>query len=487
MTTIKDILFQNNNNGIVLSTFSNNYSANDIKNLTENYLNLLKNEDLTGKRVGLLIPHVGSYLSLVLAINDLGGTIVPLSSQFRKEDLNAVLETLDPHYVFTVDNVDGYSFVDIFASWAEKSGKETKVFMTDNYTNWYHKQYTGSKRPLLEEKIDFILCSSGSTGVPKGIVVSVEKLQFSFEIIMNVNKIQSRDRVFMNAPTTSYFGICALMCGIYSGSQVLFPDRFDLPNIVKLLSEKKCNKILSTPSIFKSIYQVANILNPSVLKNLELVSLTGEMITEGIVDQFTMLHDCEFTGMYGTTEIGGAMYCDLRDKIEFTVAAGIEYKVIENELLLKSPAAFSHYYKNPALTKEAFDSKGWYLTGDLVQETDSHKIAIIGRKKEMIKKAGQQVIPGEIEKVLMEHEQVIQAVVIGVPHPVFGEQVVAYVVTEEIESMQELYEFCQKKIAKYKVPDFIESVREIPLSQGKVDKLALRKMFSQRIVGAKSN
>jgi len=487
MTTIKDIFFQNNNDGVVLSTFSSNYSTNDIKLSMENYLNILQHENLTGKRIGLLIPHVFSYLSLVLAINELGGTIVPLSSQFRKEDLTAVLESLDPHYVFTVNDVDGFSFSEIFENWAENSGENSKVFSTVDYTNWELKQFSGSNKPLQEEEMDFICCSSGSTGVPKGIVVSAETLQFSLEFIMKVNNMQPKDRVFLNAPPNSVFGICALLSGIYSNAQIVFPDRYDLPGIVNLLEEKNCNKILSTPSIFKSIYQVANVLKPQVLKNLEIVSLTGEMMTDGFVDQFVTMDNCEFIGMYGSSEIGGAMYCNLRKKIEFTVDEAIQFKVIDNELLLKSPAAFSHYYQNSELTKEAFDSDGWFLTGDLVRQTNSNKISIIGRKKDMIKKGGQQVIPGEIERVLMKHQQVKQVVVFGVPHEVFGEQIVAYVVMNNNENHQELYGYCQKQIAGYKVPDYIEEVTEIPLVQGKIDKLTLRNMFIQRIEGGKSH
>jgi acyl-coenzyme A synthetase/AMP-(fatty) acid ligase len=483
---IKDLFFKNNNDEVVLSTFSSNYSSNDFKLSMENFMNILQHEDLTGKRIGLLIPSVFSYMSLVLAINELGGTIVPLSAQFRKEDLTAVLDSLDPHYVFTVDEVGGYSFADIFSSWSEKSGKITKIFTTKDYTNWEQKVYAGIIRPLQEDKMDFICFSSGSTGVPKGIVISVESLQVTSNLISNVNKLQPRDRLFFNIPPNTIFGISTLLSGVTNRLQMVFPDRFDLPEIVQLIADKKCNKILSTPSIFKTIYQVATVLNAQVLKNLEQVVLAGEMITEGIVEQFESMDNCEFVGFYGSSELGAVMRCDLPGKIEFTIIEGNEYKIKDSELLIKSPATFSHYYQNPALTKEVFDLEGWFLTGDLVQETDESKISIIGRKKDMIKKAGQQVIPGEIEKVLMDHDQVIQAVVFGTPHPVFGEQVVAYVVTEGNDNMQELYEFCQKKIAKYKVPDIIEKVLEIPLIQGKVDKLTLRKMFNQRKVGAKS-
>lgn len=481
MTTIKDLFFQKNNDGVVLSTFSNNYKTDDFKLSMEKYLNLLQHEDLSGKRIGLLIPSVFSYFSLVLAINELGGTIVPLSVQFRKGDLTAVLESLDPHYIFTVDEVGGNSFIDIFASWAEMSGKQTKIFTTDDYTNWQPKVFEGLDRPLQNEKMDFICSSSGSTGVPKGIVISVESLNYSLELVRNLADIQAGDRIFLNAPPSSVFGISTLLSVICNGGQVVYLDQFNLPEIVQLMSKRTCNKIITTPSIFKAIYQASAVLNPQVLKNFEHVLLSGEMITEGIVNQFEIMDNCEFTGFYGSSEIGGALKCNLRKKIEFSIIPGIEYKIIESELLLKSPAVFSYYYQNPELTNETINFEGWYLTGDLVNETDTNKIVILGRKKDMIKKAGQQVIPGEIEHVLMKHEQVKQAVVIGIPHQVYGEQIVAYVVLEGNGSIQELYGYCRNQIAKYKVPDCIEEIQEIPLIQGKADKLALKKIFTNKL------
>ena len=101
----------------------------------------------------------------------------------------------------------------------------------------------------------------------------------------------------------------------------------------------------------------------------------------------------------------------------------------------------------------------------------------------MIKRGGQQVIPGEIERVLMNNEHVKQAVIIGVPHQVYGEQIVAFVVTEEDQDILSLYGYCQKRIAAYKVPDIIEKVAEIPLIQGKADKVTLRKAFIQNTEG----
>ncbi|MDC3425883.1 acyl--CoA ligase [Aquibacillus sp. 3ASR75-11] len=485
MSKLRDLLFRKNENPIVLTTFSGDYTAQNITNMIDHYVELLKNEKLAGKKVGLLIPTIPSYLSLVLAINQLGGTVVPLSWQFRKEDLLSVLSYLNPHIVLTVKEFDHFSFADVFHSWAKDSLEKTVIYESTDCKEWEVKSYGGKERPIETERIDFICCSSGSTGTPKGLVIGAETLNFSIQILTEQNKIQPSDRIFLNAPPNAVFGISALLTGVYNGARVVFPDRFDFPNMIKLMKENNCNKLMSTPSIFKAIYQVAKAINPDVVKQLELVSLTGEMMTEGYAEQFDLMKDCAFFGMYGTSEIGGAMFCDLRKKIEFTFYNGVDHKISDNELLIKSPSAFSYYYLNPELTEAMVTQDGWIHTGDLVQENKAGKFEIIGRKKDIIKKGGQQVIPSEIEQHLSRHKHVKQAVVIGTPHPIFGEQIVAFVVTEGEINKEELFYFCSQSIARYKVPDVIELIDDIPVSQGKIDKISLRKWYEQTRGGVK--
>lgn len=479
---IKDILLKNSRDQVVLTTFNGDFTTKDILDRVDYYITFFKNEDLTGKKIGLLVPFIPEYLSLVLAVNQLGGTVVPLSWQFRKEDLTAVLKFLNPHIVFTITEFNSFSFGDVFKTWAEKSKKEVIIYQSTDCREWDMNTITGSIQPLEKDKIDFICCSSGSTGTPKGMVVSSETFNFTFEYFNDIIEIKESDCLFLNAPPTTVFGISALLNGIYNGCKVVFPDNFELTKMIKLMEENNCNKLISTPSIFKAIYQVAEGINPQVVKSIEVVGLAGEMVRENYVNLFNLMNDCKFVGMYGSSEIGGAMYCDLRGKIEFNVYKGIDYQINNNELLLKSPASFSYYYKNPELTKEVIDQKGWFYTGDLVQENDNGKIEIIGRKKDMIKKGGQQVIPGEIEQLLAKHEKVKQAVVIGAPHHVFGEQIVAFVVpNEKINNKEELYSYCSSNIARYKVPDHIEIIAEIPVSQGKVDKVSLNKLINRNM------
>jgi long-chain acyl-CoA synthetase len=151
------------------------------------------------------------------------------------------------------------------------------------------------------------------------------------------------------------------------------------------------------------------------------------------------------------------------------------------ELLVKSPTLFKFYYNMPEITREAMTEDGFIRTGDLAQWSESNNIILIGRKKDLIKKGGAQVVPGEVEKVLSEHPNVTQASVIGMPHPVFGEQVVAFVIANKLLEPSELFEHCIARIARYKVPDQIEFIEKLPMVSGKTDKVALRQMYVNKI------
>ncbi|ENH97537.1 hypothetical protein J416_05983 [Gracilibacillus halophilus YIM-C55.5] len=476
MSVIVDKLFNHDSNHIVLSTFQREFRAGDLKENVRYYEDILSEKVTKGMRIGVLLPKITDYLSLVLAINKLGAIVVPLSWQFRTSDLTTVLEHANPHIIFTIKTYNDFSFDEVCHEWARHSNEITEVFVLDEQNNWENFCYGLKKKAVEEEDMAFICFTSGSTGVPKGIVIKDEAFDFSFEVLTDFYQMKPSDQLFLNAPPTSYFGVAALLTGVYNGSTVSFPESFDYSAIVQLMERNHCNKVMSTPSIFKAINHIAQSLNKDVLDHLELVGLTGEKVTSSYRDEVYLHKDCQLITMYGSSETGGVMLCEISEELVFTVYKDIDYKVKDGELVVKSPGQFSHYYNNPSLTDDIIDSNGWVYTGDFVHEKGARKVEIVGRKKDMIKKGGQQVIPSEVEEVLLSHESVEQAVVLGIEHQVLGEEIVAFVVVNNTIEQKELASYCARFIAQYKVPDQVIQVYEIPISQGKVDKLRLKQM-----------
>jgi acyl-coenzyme A synthetase/AMP-(fatty) acid ligase len=224
-------------------------------------------------------------------------------------------------------------------------------------------------------------------------------------------------------------------------------------------------------------------MDPSLFSLIELVGLTGEAISDEFISQFELLSHSMFISLYGISETGGLMIGDLRT-MKWNMYQGVLYRIADRddsgcgELWVKTPGMFSHYHRRPDLTQEAFTEERWFRTGDLVREVSYRKLELIGRKKDVIKKGGRQVVPHEVEQVLAQHPQIKESVVLGYNHEKYGEQIIAFVVVTNCVEEKELYRFCTEKLTYYKVPDRVVFVEQIPLSQGKVDKVSLKRLLN---------
>ncbi|MBP1153979.1 MULTISPECIES: class I adenylate-forming enzyme family protein [unclassified Paenibacillus] len=464
----------------ILTTFTGSYNAAELTQQMDAYVDLLHNKKIRGKRVAVLVPHVFSYVSLIMAINKLGGVVSPISSSYRSDDLKQILSFLDPHIVFTITTHGGFPFAHEVEEWAKSSDNYTVLYKSDDSFQWEERNIGDMSREKPDEAapIDFISFTSGSTGVPKGLMLQTSNLEALGQCFKDTSDMRAGDRLFVTAPASSVMGLAIISVGFKQGAQIILPDSFELPLMVKLMKDSNINKMLTTPSILKAIYPFAEQMAPVTIANLEFCGLAGEVVTEEISNQFSFNDKCRISGIYGCSEHGGILDCDLRKKAQWSLYSGIDYKIdLDGELLVRTPHGFLGYYKREDLTSQVWTLDGWFRTGDLVRMNEDNKFEIIGRKKDLIKKGGQQVAPGEVEHILLQHPNVKQAVVLGAPHPVYGEQVVAFTVLHDATSVKELYPFCSGRIAGYKVPDAIEVLSEIPIVQGKADKITLRKMF----------
>ena len=460
-----------------LTTLSNSYTSRNLLSIADKYEKMLAPLEIAGKRVALLVPAVQEFIPLVVTINKLGGTVIPLNWQFRESDLLNVLDFLKPHIIFSITQYTGFDFAELIHRWAKGTGKRTVVYTSDSCEDWELGSFNGEENELEPLTNHFICCTSGSTGTPKGMVFNEEVLDFSYERLKEFYELKSTDTLLVYTSTSTIFGIKTMTVAIKTGANVIVPTEFDLPKILSTMQSSKCNKIVTTPSVFKALYTFAKHLNPEVLENLEIVCLTGEKMPENLLDSFSTMKHCRFVAQYGISEVGAIANADLRKGEEYRFVKGVQAKVIDGELMVKTGATFASYFQSGKLTEEAFDD-GWFKTGDLVEFTGEKVFKIVGRKKDLIKKGGQQVIPSEVELIISGLEGIKGVTVLGMPHPVYGEQVVAYVVAKNLTSA-DIRSHCKGKISAYKMPDKVIFINELPIRQGKVDKLKLKSMFNQ--------
>ncbi len=436
---------------------------------------MLTPHKIEGKRVALLVPAIQEFIPLVITINKLGGTVVPLNWQFRQDDLFKILNFLDPHIIFSVNQHNGFNFADLFKEWAKEKETQTLLYTSDSCAVWNPTLYNGLEKFLEPARSNYICCTSGSTGTPKGLVFSDNSFDYAFKHITDFFELKSSDNFLVYTSTSTIFGLQSMNIVIKGGANAIIPNEFNLPTIIKLMEKTNCNKIVTTPSIFKAIYSFAKHLNPAILKNIELVCLIGERIPENFKNSFPLMESCRFISQYGSSETGAIANANLNEGEEHTLVEGAEGKVVDGELYVKTGALFTEYYNNSNLTDEVF-AKGWYKTGDLVEFLDETTFNIVGRKKDLIKKGGQQVIPSEVELTISTLKGVENVAVLGAPHDIYGEEVIAFIVAKELTSA-DIRSHCKGKISAYKIPDKVIFLNELPIRQSKIDKLKLKSML----------
>ncbi|MEH7381329.1 class I adenylate-forming enzyme family protein [Bacillus sp. JJ1533] len=469
------------NDHLSLSNLDRGYSVKDIKESVAFYQSMFGIDSLEGKKVAILVESVKENISLFYAIRNLKGTVIPLSTQSKRDDLVGVLDSLYPHIVFTDNMIKGFNCSEVISEWAEGNKTKTLVISTDDYKSFHTTSLGGEEESSLYNRGDFITFSSGSTGTPKGIVFKDSVFEHTFKCLHSSWELKPSDNIFFFAPTSSLFGVTGINTIIKSGANFIHSDDFDLLKIVKILDKWKCNKISTTPSIFKAIYNFASNLKPEVLERLELVCVVGEKVSPNYISNFPIMKNCKFLSHLGSSEAGSIADGYITDKdakdIDFKIVNEAEHRVVDGELLLKTGGLFTEYYNSKSLTDEAFEN-GWFKTGDLVEFGDDGTFKIVGRKKDVIKKGGRHVVASEIESVIQKIEGVNNVTVIGASHDIYGEQIVAFVAAKNLTS-KNIRSYCASRVSSYKIPDKVIFLEEIPLKNNKVDKQKLKALIAE--------
>jgi fatty-acyl-CoA synthase len=342
--------------------------------------------------------------------------------------------------------------------------------------------------------------TSGTTGNPKGAMLSHRNLLMNAFYVGDRQRITENDRVCIPVPFYHCFGCVmgTLMCAEYGAAMVVPAESFDPEATLAAIAKERCTALYGVPTMFN-----AEVNHPDFAR-YDLTSLrTGIMagspcpieLMKRVVNE---MHCREVTIAYGQTEaspvVTQSTTTDSLDVRVSTVGAelpGVEVRIVDpasgrdcaageqGELWARGHGIMLGYYNMPEATAAAIDKDGWLHSGDLAVRTPEGHYKITGRIKDMIIRGGENVYPREIEEFLLTNPKIRDAQVVGVPDERFGEQVSAWIVLKEPGSMttDDVKAFCRERIAHYKVPYYIEFVEEFPLTvTGKVQKFKLREM-----------
>lgn len=357
--------------------------------------------------------------------------------------------------------------------------------------------YEENKKTLNTHDVVNMQYTSGTTGFPKGVMLTHYNILNNGKTIGDGMKFTKNDKLCITVPFFHCFGlVLAMMACITHGTTMVPVERYSPVPVMNAISVEKCTAVHGVPTMFIAMLEHAQF------NNFDFSSLrTGIMagspcpieVMKKVIDKMNMR---EIVIVFGQTEASpGCTMTTTSDSIDKRVNTvgrafpGVECKIIDpesgEELPINIPGEFcargynimKGYYKMPEATAQAIDKDGWLHTGDLCTVDEDGYYKVVGRIKDMIIRGGENIYPKEIEECLYTCDKVSDVQVIGVPSEAYGEEVMACVILKEGEEMteEEVKEFVGARMAKHKVPRYVRFVDSFPTNAaGKIQKFKMR-------------
>ena len=338
-----------------------------------------------------------------------------------------------------------------------------------------------------------IIATSGTTGRPKGVLLTHANFFWTNLSLDLVAPITHEDVVLQVLPQFHIGGWNVQpMLAWWKGATVVLESTFDPERVLSLVAEHRVTTMAGVPTTFQLIGQHPDFAMAD-LSSVRSVVVGGAAMPYTLVEQWHARGIALFQG-YGLTESAPNVFClEDTDALSHPSSVGRPYPYVEvalfdsgrdelvdgvgqGELIVRGPSLFAGYWHDPVATATVMNG-GWLRTGDIAARDDHGYFRIVGRAKEMFVTGGENVYPVEVENVITSFDAVVNAAVVAVPDPTWGESGVAYVECARGSSvdLDALKAHCRTRLAGYKLPVRFEVVNELPRNTvGKIDKVALR-------------
>ena len=342
-----------------------------------------------------------------------------------------------------------------------------------------------------EDALVLLLYTSGTTGKPKGVMLTHRNLMAEYIIAKKIFSITPEDRFAAVLPFFHVYGLAdVLFVAIVSGSSIVLIPQYSPKELMERLSDDKVTILITIPTQFLHLLMLARHKSPPPI-SLRLSISGGAPLALDVIKEFEKVFSRTIAEGYGLTESTAAVSVNPSDRIKpgsiGPPAPGIEMKVVnendkevpigkEGEIVIRGEVVMKGYYNQPEETAKILKD-GWLHTGDMGHKDKEGYFYITGRKKDIIIKAGFNISPHEAEEVISSYPKVKETCVIGLGEIGKKEEIKAFVVLKEKEkaNQREIIEWCRQKLASYKVPDCVEFRDILPRSiTGKVLRKELR-------------
>jgi non-ribosomal peptide synthetase component E (peptide arylation enzyme) len=393
---------------------------------------------------------------------------------------------------------------------AGESVPQDGISLTNIMEHTYEQEY--DLRELENRKLNavtevgFLVTTTGTTGMPKIIEhrIAAREIWTAKAHIRNW-ELGLDDCVLAMAPIAGAAGgTPAYVTAPVAGAKVALEYFYREEETLKFIEKERVTVIALVPTQLSRLLELP--LEKYALSSLRIIKTAGGYLSSSLAKEAEERFGCPILGTYGTQDTGSISGVSITASAEqrYTTVGrlhpGIEIKILDEDgketkpggvgtLWFKGPGNSIGYYRDLKKTmSEAFDQEGFATPGDLVTVTEDGHLKIMGRKKDIIIRGGQNIYPREIEDYLITHPKVINAAVVPMPDPVMGERACVFVTLKQGDQLNfdEMIDYLKsKKIAMFKLPERLEVVEALPLvgESGKIDKKALAKWIADKVSG----
>ena len=451
-----------------------------------------------GDRVSVLLYNCHQYIETFFAISKIGAILVPLNWRLAGPELEFIIKDSGSKIL-----IFDTEFVEVVASLRLNLNLSIGGYLSvgspcpdwaKDYEKGLLENPVHEPRPEVsigDEDPHILMYTSGTTGIPKGAILSHRKTFFNALNADIFYNLTFKDIMIVSRPMFHSGGLLVEAAPVlYKGGSLILKKRFRPNEILETIQKYRVTLLELPATVYQFILMECD-LNQYDLSSVRCYFTGGERVPKTMLKEYYR-KGITISQIFGQTEASTITFLSPDDAVLKIGSVGLpvfhgEVRIVDKrgkdvspaevgEIIIRGPTLMSGYWNRPDLTSETIRD-GWLYTGDLAKTDEEGYVYIVDREKDMYISGGENIYPAEIEKVLHSHPKIFDAGIVGVPDEKWGEVGKAFIVIKPGETMSngEIFEFLKGKVAKYKIPKYVEFIEELPkTASGKIQKFLLK-------------